>query len=97
MTMAQARTALKQKSDALAGVKIRRDFRIFSAFEKQMLVSIDLGYRRLGTKVKFKELAEKAKGECPVSKALGAIKANGTLDAIYDQWIAGGGEIPYFQ
>ncbi|MFO0967706.1 MAG: hypothetical protein U0793_19260 [Gemmataceae bacterium] len=57
--MAQARTALKQKSDALAGVKIRRDFRIFSAFEKQMLVSIDLGYRRLGTKVKFKELAEK--------------------------------------
>lgn len=28
---------------------------------------------------KFKELAEKAKGECPVSKALGAIKV--TLDA----------------
>lgn len=32
-----------------------------------------------------------------VNEALGAIKANGTLDAIYDQWIAGGGEIPYFQ
>jgi osmotically inducible protein OsmC len=28
---------------------------------------------------KFKQLAEKAKGECPVSKALGAIKI--TLDA----------------
>jgi lipoyl-dependent peroxiredoxin len=28
---------------------------------------------------KFKELAEKAKGECPVSKALGAIKVS--LDA----------------
>ena len=32
-----------------------------------------------------------------VNEALAAIKANGTLDAIYDQWIAGGGEIPYFQ
>lgn len=32
-----------------------------------------------------------------VNEALAAITANGTLDAIYDQWIAGGGEIPFFQ
>ena len=32
-----------------------------------------------------------------VNEAIAIIKANGTLDAIYDQWISTGQEIPYFQ
>jgi polar amino acid transport system substrate-binding protein len=32
-----------------------------------------------------------------VNEALAIIKANGTLDAIYDQWISTGQEIPFFQ
>jgi polar amino acid transport system substrate-binding protein len=32
-----------------------------------------------------------------VNEALAIIKADGTLDAIYDQWISTGQEIPYFQ
>ena len=34
--------------------------------------------------------------EC-VNEALEVIKANGTLDAIYDEWISAGQEIPFFE